>query len=123
MDVDWHVERLGAGEQRFVGRMIEVTALRGSLDERALEAEVAHRALQFIRRRVGIGRGQVREPRVAGRVRGHLVGEQIVGLPGPARGRARRQEVGARAGEGEHLHGLPRGVERLQAAVGVGQLV
>ena len=43
MDVDRHVERLGAGEQRFVGRMIEVTTPSGSLDERALEAEVAHR--------------------------------------------------------------------------------
>ena len=103
--------------------MVEITAIRGPADERALEAEGAHGSLQFVRRRLGIGQREVCKTRVTGRVSGHFGGERVVGLLRPAHPFRGRQKVGSWSGQGKNLHGEPGGIQRLEAVVSVGQLI
>jgi hypothetical protein len=81
MQIDRHVERLGAREDRPVARIVDEVAVRKPVDHRALEAEPGDAALELIggRRRIaGRQRGEARE---ALRRRRDDRGEPVVDAP------------------------------------------
>ncbi len=77
--------------------------------------EVLDRALQFVGRRVGRQQRQVREAAVAGGVAGAGLGQCVVVGARQVDARLARHEVGARAGDRQHLHGDAAGVHVRQA--------
>ena len=104
MQIDRHVERLGARQNRRVERIVEIAAAIVAVDVGALEAEFTHAARQFIGgglRRAGRQRGEAGE--TLG-VLAHGGGEQIVGVARKGDGVVAVQLLGAGIIQRQHLH-------------------
>ena len=69
MQVDRHVERLGAREDRPVALVVDELPVGEAVDHRALEAERLDAARELVGRRRRIGGRQRREARIARRLR------------------------------------------------------
>ena len=80
MEIDRHVERFGALEDRPEPLLVEKGAVGKAVDHRALEATARHRALELVRSGLGIGRRQCGEFREPVRARAARLVEEIVGL-------------------------------------------
>src|SRR3954454_15183921 len=78
VQVDRHVERLGARENRPIALVVDELALSEAVDHRALEAELLDAARKLIRRGRRIVGRQRRKTRVARRGRLHDLGEAII---------------------------------------------
>ncbi len=78
MDVDRHVERFGAREDRREHRIVEELAVGRAADERAAQTQLAHGAFEFVGRRFGCGQRKMRERRVAFGARAHDFSQRIV---------------------------------------------
>ena len=104
VQIDRDIKRVGAFENRPEEFVVEVAAANVAVDQRALEAVLAHRALQLVGglvRNRGRQRGETGEARrmLLHRFRQHIVGvarqrERVGGL----------QLLGARRIERQHLH-------------------
>ena len=124
MEVDRQVERLGPRQDRLERRVVEEAPVGGAVHQHAVEAEVLDRALQFVRRRLGGEQRQMGEAAVAGRVAGAGLGQRVVVGAREVDARLARHEVGAWAGDREHLHGDAAGVHVGEARVAeVGEFV
>ena len=111
LEVDGHVERLGASEQHVETRVVQKTAVGQAVDHGPAKAVRAHGALQFVRR---LGRGphrQVGEARVTFGVPGDDPGEGVVGVAGKGDSLLARQQVRAGTCQREHLDRDAGGVQ------------
>ena len=80
MQVQRHAETLEAREQHVEARVVEEAPAGVAVDHRALHAELADRALELVRRRARVGRGQGGEGGEALRVLVDRARELVVGF-------------------------------------------
>ncbi len=118
MQIQRHVQRRGALADRPEALVVEEHAVGRAVDQRALEAELRHRALQFIGRGLRIGRRDGGEGGEPVGMRAHRLGQAIVG---DARQRHRGRGIHllqSGIGVRQHLHVDPRLVHLLDAKAG-----
>ena len=95
MQIDGNLQFLGLCPERIKLPLVEIGAHGMAVDHGAFEAEVAHAALEFARRALGVLQGDMGETQIAvGTGAGH-VSQKIIGLGGLRRGAGR---------VGLHLH-------------------
>ena len=104
MQVDRDVERLAGLEDRPELRVVEVLAVRVRVDDDALEAELAHAALDLLGGRRGILRCRGRQTGVALGIARDRGRELVVGIVRDGVGRGRVEHLHARAGQRQDLH-------------------
>ena len=105
MQIDGRLQFLGLGPEGVELALVQIGAHGIAVDHGALEAEVAHAALEFTRRSVGILQGDMGETQIAVGAGASHIGEKIIGLGGLRRGAS---------GVGLHLHaGASDGENRL----------
>src|SRR6266480_1230406 len=78
MDIERHVERLGALEDRPEAPVVEEYPVGRSVHHRTLEAQLGDRALELVRRRFRVGGGKRGEAGEAVRVRTHRLVQAVV---------------------------------------------
>ena len=115
MQVDRHVEFFGPRQDGFESWIVQETAVGGAVYQHAMKAKVFDRAFKLVGRCVGRQQRQVREAAVARGVAGAGLGQCVVVGARQVDARLARHEVGARAGDRQHLHGDAAGVHVRQA--------
>jgi hypothetical protein len=104
MQIDRHVELLGALEDRPEELLVQETALAQAHEHRALEAELGHRALKLVGGRLGVRHRQRREAGEARRVLADLFVQIVIGTAGQWDRLVGIELVHCRRGLREHLH-------------------
>ncbi len=118
MQVERHVERLGALEDRPEALVVEKHAACQPVHHGALEAELGHRAFEFVGRRLGVGGRQHRKAGEAVGMGAHGLGEAVVGAARKAhRERGILDPLHRRRAVRQHLHVDPGRVHLGDAAL------
>ena len=117
MEIDRHVERLGARQDRLECGVVEEAPVGRAVHQHADEAQLLDRALEFVRCRLGGEQRQMREAAVAVGMAGAGLGQRVVVGARKVDARLARHKVGAWAGDRQHLHGDPAGVHVREASV------
>ncbi len=92
--------------------MIKVAAVGGAAHQGALQPELPDAPLELVGGGVGIGERQVRQAGEAIRVDRDEARERIVGLARPGGAVARRQQIGARSVQRQHLNAYAGLIQR-----------
>src|SRR3954467_9127266 len=103
VDIDRHIERLRALEDRPELAAVDEFAVGEAMDHGALEAELGHRALELVRRGAWIGARQRGERLEAAVRRAHRLAQPVVGAARYRRCAVRIEALRRRRAMREHL--------------------
>jgi hypothetical protein len=120
MDVDRHVEGCGALEDRAEFLVVHEAAVGEPHDHGAFEAELAHRAFQFVGGGLRVGRRQRGKAGETAGMRAHRLVQHVVGGTGELDGGFRVEVLRRRIVFGDHLEidaGVVRGPDAQHAEV------
>jgi len=118
VQIDRHVERGRALEDRPEPLVIDEKAVGEAVDHRTLEAELCDGALKFIGGRLRVGRRQDAECGKTLRIGFHNIGQTIIGLAGQAHRRLRFHFLRAGRAVRQHLHINTGVIHFLDAQIG-----
>ncbi len=104
MNVDRHVELDRRGKQPVIARIVEEAAVGRAVDHGADKAEFLHGALQFGRNDVRTLHRKVGKAGKAVRMTGDRLCQMVVDVARHRHAVRAGDEVGARAGDRQHLH-------------------
>ncbi len=124
MQIDRHVELFGARQDRLEARIVEKAAFGQSVDQRAAEAEIAHRAFELVGGGLRTSHRQVREAGEPIGMGGDRLGEHVVDVARKRDAFLAVEQVGAGTGRREHMNGDPGLIHLGQAKCAeIGQFV
>ena len=117
MQVDRQVLLLRLRQDGFEPWIVQESAVGGAVHQHAVEAELGRGAVQFLGRGFGFEQGKMSEAAKAGGMVGAGLGEGVVVGSGEIDAGLAGDQVGARAGDRQHLGGDPAGVHVGQTGV------